>query len=79
MAAIETVTKLGCSLKLNNGTTSTGKLKTVSVALPKLNKAVVSVQTTNTKIMAIVNLLSPVLAKNVEQVVKTVTSDLEDD
>ena len=75
MAAITTLEKVAVSLKLNNGTTATGKLKTVSLSLGKLNKAAFNAD----KVMAIVNLLSPCLAKNVEQVVKTETSQLEDD
>ena len=75
MAAIVTSESVAVNILLNDGVTAAGSVKTVSISLGSLNKAAFDAD----KVMAIVNLLSPCLAKNVEQIVKIETSQIEDD
>lgn len=71
--ATQTPYKHTCSIKLDNGTTSTGLQKTVSVSLGTLGE--ISSWDAN-KAMNIVNLLGEVLAKDIMRVDYTVVSTL---
>ena len=75
MAVITTVTGTKVSVKLDDGYTVTGALKTVSTSLPSLNKDAFDAA----KVMAIVGKLSNVFSKTIVRIVKTEESDLEDE
>ena len=72
MAAVTTLNNVSVSMKLNNGTSATGAVKTVSVSLGSLNKDTFEAN----KAMAIVTLLTPCLAKSLVSVNKTEYSTL---
>lgn len=74
MATTSTLTKLGVSVKLNNGTSASGAAKTVSVSYPELSTEDQAFDAD--KVMAIVSLLSPVLSKAIVKVQKTTYEDL---
>ena len=73
MAVTTTVTKDVVTMKLQNGTTTTGALKTVSVSLGSLNKDAYDAD----KVMSIVGLLAQMFAKSLYLVQKTEVSDIE--
>ena len=70
MAAIVTTKTVVVSLKLDNGTTSTGATKTVTVSYPAINKDTFDAD----KALAIEELLEPVLSKGVVEILKTEVS-----
>lgn len=70
--ATETTTSIRCSIKLNDGTTEAGNVKTVSVNLATLNP-----ETWNAdKAINIANAASPIFSKSIYIVSKTATSTL---
>lgn len=73
MAVITTLLSTKVSVKLNNGTTESGGVKTVSVAFPSLNKDAFDAD----KVMAIVSKLSPVFSKSIHCIIKSDDTDLE--
>ena len=75
MAVITTLTSTKVSIKLDDGYTTTGAVKTVSVPFPSLNKDAFDAD----KVMAIVGKLSSVLNKAVFRIVKSDETDLEDE
>ena len=72
MAAVTTLNKVSVSLKLNNGTSATGAVKTVSISLGTLKKDAFNAD----KAMAIVGALTPCLNKTLVSVNKTEVSTL---
>lgn len=70
MAVSETVRSCKINLKLDNGLTSTGAVRTVSVSLGS-----VVANPDLDKVMAIVNPLAQCLSKSVSVLQKVVTSD----
>ena len=70
--ASEILSKISVGLKLDNGTTTTGAIKTVTVSLPAINKAAYDVD----KVAAIIPLLVPVLSKTIVKAVKTELKDI---
>lgn len=78
MAITRTVSKYAVSLKLNDGTTSTGAMKTVSLSLGSLDKTRYEADTSHAKAMGLVALLEPVLSKAVVGVIETTTASLVD-
>ena len=79
MAVLSTNEKNSVKLYLNNGTTATGKLKTVTVSLPKLKSSPTFTNTELQKCMNIIEALSSVLSKNVEYIYYTPTISFEAD
>ena len=75
MSVTSTTKKVAVSLKLNNGTTTTGAIKTVSVNLGSLNKAAFDAQ----KAINIVNVLGTCLERSVYSITKTEVSELSED
>ena len=74
--AVTSITKrVAVSLKLNNGTSTTGSIKTVSVNLGSLNKSAVDAQ----KAINIVNALSSCLERSVYSTEKTEVSILSEE
>ena len=63
------------AMKLANGSTATGAVKTVSVPFPSLNKEAFDAE----KVMAIVDKISNCLNKTLYSVVKTEESELVSD
>lgn len=78
MAVNEAMSKVAIAVKLNNGTTASGAVSTLTVNLGSLNTAAFSdnVTTANQKAMNIVALLGACTAKPVYTVQKVVTSTL---
>ena len=74
MPAITEIKKITVSMKLNNGTTTTGKVKTASVSLGNLNKSTFDAD----KVIAIVNALSPCFDLMLHSLEKTEVSQLID-
>ena len=75
MAAITTLNSTKVILKLADGSTASGGVKTVSVPFPSLNKAEFDAD----KVMAIVNGLTSILSKSIHRIVKSDESDLADE
>ena len=73
MAATETLEKISVTLKLDNGLSSTGSTKTVSVSFPAINKDTYDVA----KVAAIAELTAPVLSKSIVSILKTSLHDIE--
>ena len=74
--AVTSITKrVAVSLKLNNGTSTTGSIKTVSVNLGSLNKSAFDAQ----KAINIVNALSSCLERSVYSTEKTEVSILSEE
>lgn len=67
--------KVSVALKLNNGTTSTGAIKTVSVNLGNLNKTAFDAQ----KTLNIVNALYTCLERSIYGIEKTEVTLLSED
>lgn len=74
MAATATLEKSAISLKLDDGTTTSGGVKTVSQQLAGVNKDTID----NQKVYNIVVLLSPCLSKNIYQIQRIDTSSIAD-
>lgn len=75
MAVIETLNSMKGVLKLNDGSTATGSIKTVNLSMGKMAKN----GWDNQKVMNIAAAMSPLLSKSVYRIVKTAESDLEDE
>ena len=75
MAVITSLTGTKVYVKLDDGYTTTGAVKTVTVPFPALNKDAFDAE----KVMAIVGKLSSVLNKAVFRIVKSDETDLEDE
>ena len=73
--ATVTSTNLRVNVKLDNGTTSSGATKTVSIPLGILDKDAFNAD----KVIAIVGLLSSVLSKGITMVEKVETSVISAD
>ena len=74
MAVTTKVTKVVVAMKLDNGTTASGTVKTVSVPFGSLNKAEFDAE----KVMNIVGLLAQMFSKSLYTVQRTETSELEE-
>lgn len=72
MAATLYTEKIAVNLLLNNGTTTTGGVRTATVGLGKMSKTGFDAD----KVLAIVNLLSPCLSKPVHEVVRVATDQI---
>lgn len=72
MAARTITEKIAVNLKLNNGTTTTGKVKTVSVSIGKLNKDAFDAD----KALAVAGLIAECLDKSLYETQKVETSQL---
>lgn len=70
MATQVTTEKIAVNFKLNNGTTTTGQVKTVSVSLGKMDKDHFDAD----KIAAIATVIAPCFTKSVYKVHKVETS-----
>ncbi len=66
MAATATTTKIAVNLKLNNGTSSTGAVKTLNVSLGTINKDSLDLD----KVLALSDLVETCLTKSVYVVEK---------
>ena len=75
MAVIQSVTSLKGTLKLDDGTTSSGAVKTVNVSMGTMAKDGYDAD----KWIAVVKKMSPVLNKSVWRIVKTEETDLEEE
>ncbi|MBQ7217037.1 MAG: hypothetical protein IJS39_13760 [Synergistaceae bacterium] len=75
MAATATTTKIAVNLKLNNGVSSTGNVKTVSVSMGKINKAAFDAD----KALAVSSLIGQCLTKQVYYLEKVEYSAIEND
>ncbi|MBQ7221414.1 MAG: hypothetical protein IJS28_10580 [Synergistaceae bacterium] len=75
MAAITESKKVSVAMKLNNGTTATGAVKTASVNLGSLNKAAFDAD----KALNIVNALAPCFDRMLHIVEKTEVSQLSEE
>ena len=75
MAVVTECKKISVAMKLNNGTTTAGAVKTVSVSLGKLNKSAFDAS----KVINIVNALTPCLDRVLYSLEKTEVSELSDE
>ena len=75
MAVITTLDRTKVTLKLSDGQTATGGVKTVSLPFPSLNKEAFDAE----KVMAIADKLNDVLSKTIYRIVKTDDSLLDSD
>lgn len=78
MAVVLNPSKRAVSLKLEDGTTETGRTKLVSVAIGKLNQTQ-NFASTKAQIFAIADALGPCLGKVINNVTATTTDTIEDD
>ena len=79
MAAVEELNKLKVYIKLNNGSTSTGAPKTVTVSLPAVSKDQFlgeNVQASNQKAINIINALVPCLDRTLNFIGKDATYEM---
>ena len=67
--------KISVAMKLNDGTTTTGAVKTVSLNLGSLNKAAFDAD----KVVNIVNALTPCFDRRLHTLEKTEVSELYED
>lgn len=74
MAATANLEKITISLKLDDGTTTAGGVKTVSQQLANINTQTVDDQ----KVYNIATLLAPCLSKSIYQIAKIETSSIQD-
>lgn len=74
MAVQTTLEKTTISFKLDDGTTPSGGVKTVSMQLAGINKDSFDIQ----KVYNIAQLLAPCLSKNIYQIAKVDTSSIAD-
>ncbi len=72
MAATTILQKLAVNLKLNNGSTSTGTIKTVTVSMGKMSKTGFDAE----KALAVSRLIAACLEKSVFETVKVETSQI---
>ena len=72
MAVGTIVEKIAVNLKLNNGTTVTGAVKTVTVSMGKMSKTGFDAE----KALAVSRLLAPCLTKSIYETVKVETSQI---
>ncbi len=75
MAAVTECKNISVVMKLNNGTTTTGAVKTVSVNLGSLNKSAFDAD----KVINIVDALIPCLDRSLHVLEKTEVSELYDE
>ena len=75
MAVATECKKISVAIKLNNGTTTTGKAKTVSVNLGSLNKTAFDAQ----KAINIINALGPCFVRTLHSIEKTEVSYLNEE
>lgn len=75
MASVSTLEKTAVTLKLHNGTTATGAIKTVSINYPSIDKDAYNAD----KVLAIEQLLVPVLAKTPVKLLKTDITSITND
>lgn len=82
MAAVTELAGIKCVMKLNNGTSETGKVKTVSVSLATLDKTQWAttelVSTSNEKLLNIINAAYPCLSLMLYSAGLTMTYDLSE-
>ena len=74
MAAVTECKKVSVAMKLNNGTTTTGAVKTVSVNLGSLNKSAFDAD----KVLNIVNALYPCFDLMLHTLEKTEVSEISE-
>lgn len=72
MAARTVTEKIAVNLRLNNGTSTTGQVKTVGVSIGKLNTTAFDAD----KALAVAGLIGDCLTKSVYEVQKTETSKI---
>lgn len=72
--ATVTVEKINFKINLDNGTDSSGQVKTVAVSLPTLSVS----GYTDTGAIAIANALEPILTKTIYSFTKVVTNNVEE-
>ena len=72
MAARTVTEKIAVSLRLNNGTSTTGQVKTVGVSIGKLNTAAFDAD----KALTVAGLIEDCLTKSVYEVQKVETSEI---
>ena len=72
MATSITTEKIAVNVKLNNGTTATGAVKTVSISLGTMNKSAFDAD----KVVAIATALAPCLTKSVYRVHRVTTDSI---
>ena len=78
--ASRTTTKYTVQMKLNNGSTASGGIRTVSVSLGKLSlTGYTETSTTYGKVLSICNALEDCFSKSLHEIVETRTSRLEDE
>ena len=75
MAVVVESKKISVAMKLNNGTTTTGAAKTVSVNLGSLNKSAFDAN----KVINIVNALCPCFDRTLHSLEKTEVSELSEE
>lgn len=75
MATTSTITKINFRLLLDNGTTASGDVRTVTVTLPMISVS----GYTDEKAMAIANALEPLLSKSIYVCNKVVTSRVDEE
>ena len=82
MAASTELTSVKCVMKLNNGTTETGNVKTVSVSLATLDKTQWATtqltDSSNQKLLNIINAAYPCLSLMLYSATTTMTYDLSE-
>ena len=79
MAVYSANEKNSVKFYLNNGTTTSGKLKTVTVSLPKLKSSPTFTNTELQKCLNIMTALSAVFSKNIEYARYTTTITFEEE
>lgn len=72
MAARTVTEKIAVNLKLNNGSTSTGAVRTITLSMGKMNKDAFDAD----KALAISRLIAACLTKSVYETVKVETSQI---
>lgn len=70
MAVVETMTRQAVTIKLDGGTTETGKVKTLSVSLPGVRQDLGSRNDDLDKVMALVDLLEPVFQPDIYSIMR---------
>ncbi len=72
MAARTVVESISVYLRINNGTTTTGQVKTLPISIGKLNKSTFDAD----KALAIAGLIEECITKSVYEVQKVETSEI---
>ena len=75
MAAVSTTEKINFKLLLENGTTASGDVKTVTVSLPRISPS----GYTDDKAVAVANAIEPVLSKSIYVLNKVITSRVDEE